>query len=193
MASTLCRPKCPPGRGAPSRYWARTSSGTAAAVVPDGEDQVLLRAVGADERISPPEPVRKPCRMAFSHQRLEHQLRHRHVPQRLVHLHRQGERARKSGCSGSSTYRSTRRSSCRRGTSSSAEMLLRRMSARFGGDGGDLRGLMDLAHPLDGVQRVVTGSGVELGLHHADLSLVQLPLLAQGVPSDSAAGAGPSG
>ena len=29
-----------------------------------------------------------------------------------------------------STYRSTRRSSCRRGTSSSAEMLLRRMSAR---------------------------------------------------------------
>ena len=28
MASTLCRPKCPPGRGAPSRYWARTSSGT---------------------------------------------------------------------------------------------------------------------------------------------------------------------
>ena len=45
----------------------------------------------------------------------------------------------------------------------------------------DLRGLMDLAHPLDGVQRVVQEVGVELGLHHADLSLVQLPLLAQGV------------
>ena len=39
--------------------------------------------------------------------------------------------------------------------------------------------LKDLAHPLDGVQRVVQEVGVELGLHHADLSLVQLPLLAQ--------------
>ena len=151
----------------------------AAAIVPDGEDQVLLRAVGADADLAAgavPEAVQN----GVFHQRLEHQLRHRHVPQRLVHLHRQGERAGKADVLDlhvplHKAQLLPQRDQLIGGDAAAQDV------GKVGGDGGDLRGLMDLAHPLDGVQRVVQEVGVELGLHHADLSLVQLPLLAQGV------------
>ena len=48
---------------------------------------------------------------------------------------------------------------------------------QIGGHEGHLGDLVDFADPLHGVQGVAEKVGVQLGLEHADLGLVQLPLV----------------
>ncbi|KAF5067736.1 hypothetical protein DSECCO2_250590 [anaerobic digester metagenome] len=114
------------------------------------------------------------------HQWLQHQLWNQRIQKRVIHVGFQNERTGKANALNfhvplHKVQLLPQRNELVSGNAAAQDVR------KIGGDGGNFRGLMNLAHPFDGVQRVIEEVRIQLGLHHANLCGVQLPLLAEGI------------
>ena len=130
--------------------------------------------------------VMRPLAVSYTHldgvfnDGLEHELRHQHIQRQVLHVLYERKFPRETDALYLDVAVERSQLLAERHKFAAGDAAAQDVR-EVGGDGRDLGDLVYLAHPFDGVERVVEEVRIQLGLHHAYLCVAQFLAAAEDV------------